>query len=183
MKLLFDFFPIILFFVAYKLGDIFIATTVAIVATLIQLLYGRIRHGMYEKSHLISFALILVLGSATLLLKDAMFIKWKTTAVYWVLGLMFLASQFFGKKSLIEHIAGHSIAIKKTIWKKLNISWGVFFIGMGFINLYVVYHFDTDTWVNFKLFGTLGLTLLFVLGQGLYMAKHLEQDKEKRCND
>lgn len=183
MRILLDFFPIILFFIAYKIGDIYIATCVAIVATLVQLIYGKVRQGTYEKSHVISFVLILILGGATLLMKDAMFIKWKTTAVYWVLGCVFIGSQFFGQKSLMEHIAGHSIEMKKAIWKKLNLSWGIFFLIMGCLNLYVVYHFDTDTWVNFKLFGTLGLTLLFVLGQGIYMAKHLEQDKEKRCND
>lgn len=176
MKFLFDFFPIILFFAAFKLYDIFVATSVAIVATLCQMLIARWQTGRFEKTHVISFFAILILGGATLILHNEVFIKWKTTAIYWILGLIFLLNPLFSKKTIMENLAGDKLKIPSTIWLKLNRSWGWFFTTIGFVNLYVMYHFDTETWVNFKLFGILGLTLLFVILQAIYMAKHINPE-------
>ncbi len=172
MKFLFDFFPIILFFIAYKWGGIYVATLVAMAASLAQVLWGRFRLGHFEKMPLITLVTLVVLGGATLLFRNEAFIKWKPTIVYWILGLGFLLSQWIGHKPAIQRIAENSIQLNPAAWPRLNLSWVVFFIGMGFLNIYVMQNFDTDTWVNFKLFGSLGLTFLFVLGQSIYMFRH-----------
>ena len=127
-----------------------------------------------EKSclNLISFLSILILGGATLLLKDDIFIKWKPTAVYWFLATALLFSQIFSKKPLMQHLAESTIQMPDKIWRQINLSWCIFFAAMGIANLYVVYNFDTNVWVNFKLFGTLGLTIVFITCQSIYMAKH-----------
>lgn len=174
MKLLFDFFPIILFFIAYKAVGIYAATAVAIVASLAQVGFTRLRHGRVERMHVISMALILVLGGATLFLQDEMFIKWKPTAVNWAFALAFLGSQFIGRAPLIARMLSESVTLPDEVWRRLNLSWVVFFLAMGAANLYVVYHFSTDTWVNFKLFGMMGLTFAFVIGQAFYLARHIQ---------
>lgn len=178
IKILLDFLPIALFFVAFKFFNLMIATQVAIVASLIQLLLLRLSTGKFQKVSLISFFSILVLGGATLLLKDDIFIKWKPTAVYWLLSLALLFSQIFSSKPIIQRLAEKSVSLPDRIWRQLNITWFIFFAAMGIANLYVVYNFDTAVWVNFKLFGTLGLTLAFILVQSLYMAKHSQTQSE-----
>lgn len=180
MKFLFDFFPIALFFIAYKLGDIYLATITAIIASLIQVAWSRYRQGKFEKLPLLTLGSIVILGGATLFFRDEMFIKWKPTAIYWVTSLAFLLSQFIGKKPLIQRAAEKTIQLNSKIWTQLNLSWSIFFGLMGCANLYVIYNFDTDTWVNFKLFGTLGLTLLFVIVQAIYMARHAQTDAEPK---
>lgn len=172
IKLLLDFLPIALFFVAYKFFNLMIATQVAIVASLIQLIWLRISTGKFQKVNLVSFLSILILGGATLLLKDDIFVKWKPTAVYWLLASALLFSQLFSAKPLIQRFGETSIQLPAKIWRQLNITWCGFFTLMGFANLYVVYNFDTATWVNFKLFGTLGLTFVFIIAQSVYMARH-----------
>ena len=174
MKLLFDFFPIILFFIAYKAVGIYAATAVAIVASLAQVGFTRWRHGRVERMHVISMALILVLGGATLFLHNEMFIKWKPTAVNWAFALAFLGSHFIGRTPLIARMLSESVTLPDEVWRRLNLSWVAFFVAMGAANLYVVYHYSTDTWVNFKLFGMMGLTFAFVIGQAFYLARHIE---------
>jgi len=172
IKILLDFLPIVLFFVAFKYYNLMIATQVAIVASLLQLIWLRLSTGKIQKVNLVSFLSILILGGATLLLKDDIFVKWKPTAVYWLLATALFFSQLFGKKPLIQHLGETGIQLPAKIWRQLNIIWGVFFGAMGVANLYVVYNFDTNVWVNFKLLGTLGLTLVFIICQSIYMAKH-----------
>lgn len=172
IKILLDFLPIALFFAAYKYFNLMIATQVAIVASLLQLVWLRISTGKLPKVNLVSFLSILILGGATLLLKDDIFIKWKPTAVYWLLGLALLFSQIFGSKPIIQRLGEKTVSLPDRIWRQLNLTWFGFFSAMGFANLYVVYNFDTSVWVNFKLFGTLGLTIVFIIGQSMYMAKH-----------
>lgn len=174
MKLLFDFFPILLFFIAYKFFGIFVATAVAMVASLFQVGYYWIRHHRVEMLHVITLVTILILGSATLLLRNIMFIKWKPTVIYWIFALAFLITQFFGPKTLLERMMDKQITLPQTLWKRLNLSWVIFWALMGIANLYVVYNYNTNTWVNFKLFGTLGLTIVFVIGQSYFMRKHIE---------
>lgn len=173
MKILFDFFPILAFFIAYKWGGIYVATGIAMVASLGQVLWSRHKKGRFEMMPLITLFTILILGGATLLFKNESFIKWKPTVVYWVLALVFLGSQYFGqRKPIMQRLAEDNIALPNFVWQRLNVSWVLFFLCMGVLNLYVANQFDTDTWVNFKLFGTLLCTLIFIIGQGIYMFKH-----------
>ena len=181
MKILADLFPIILFFIAYKLGDIYLATLVAILASGVQVLWSRYHNGRFEKLPLITLATLIVLGGATLILRNELFIKWKPTAIYWVLASAFLISQFIGKRPIIQRLIEQNISLPNRVWQQLNISWAIFFVLLGCANLYVVYNFDTNTWVNFKLFGTMGLTILFIIAQGIYISRHhkpvLESEK------
>jgi intracellular septation protein len=173
MKLLFDLFPIIVFFICYKLYGIYNATAFAMVAAVLQVLCYRLKHQRYERMHLVSLALIVVLGSATLFFKNPWFIKWKPTGIYWFSSLLFLGSSFLGNKPLIQKMMDANIDLPTKIWYRLNGAWCAFFVIMGGINLYVAYSFDTDFWVTFKLFGGIGFTLLFVFLQALYLTKHL----------
>lgn len=177
MKLLFDFLPIILFFAAYKWQGIYVATSVAIVATLLQVAIAWTRSRKVEPMHLITLALIVVFGGATLVFQDETFIKWKPTVLNWLFGLGFLLSQFIGKQTFIERIMGKQLSLPQQIWQRLNLAWVVFFLSAGAANLFVVYSFDTETWVNFKLFGMLGLTLFFVVAQSIFLSRYLPEAK------
>lgn len=177
MKLLFDFFPVVLFFIAYKVSGIYFATAVAIGASLIQVFSYWIKHRQIEKMHLITLILMLLLGGATLLFHDPTFIKWKPTGIYWASAVIFFASRFIGSKPLIQKMMEKNIDLPYAVWSRLNLAWVFFFSSMGAINLYVAYYYSTDTWVNFKLFGGMGITLLFVLLQALYLSKHIVEDK------
>lgn len=181
MKLLFDFFPVALFFIAFKMHDdpqrgILVATGVIIVATVVQVAITWASKRRVEKMHLVTLTLVVVFGGATLLLKDEIFIKWKPTVVNWLFAAAFLLSEFVGKKNLVQRMMDESVQLPDYAWRRLNLSWVVFFVTMGLLNLYVVYNFDTDTWVNFKLFGLLGLTLVFVVAQGFYLVRHMQDD-------
>ena len=178
MQFFFDLLPIFLFFLTYQVyNNLILATTVAIVTTSFQVIWFRWKHGKFGKVNVISFFSILVLGSATILLKNELFIKWKPTVVYWILGALLLSSHFFGKTPIIKRVAEHTFELPNHTWKQLNISWCIFFTTMGFLNLYVIYHYDTKTWVNFKMFGTLGLTLTFIIIQLCFIAKVIRMNK------
>lgn len=179
MKILFDFFPILIFFVAYKVFDIYVATAVAIVASILQVSITWWKTRKLEGMQLATLGIIVFFGGATLILQDELFIKWKPTVVNWLFGFAFLVSQFVGEKTLVERAMGANIQLPRPIWTRLNFSWVVFFISLGCANLYVMYNFDTDTWVNFKLFGMLALTVAFVVIQGLYLARHIKEPEAK----
>jgi intracellular septation protein len=178
MKLLFDLFPVVLFFAAYKFADIYVATGVAIVANIGQIAWLRLTGKKVEPMMWISLAIIAVFGGATLLLHDETFIKWKPTVLYWLFGAVLLGAQYAFGKNLIRAMMEKNVALPELIWQRLNLSWAVFFVAMGFLNLYVAYNYSTDTWVNFKLFGSFGLMLLFIIGQGLMLSKHAIEDKD-----
>lgn len=178
MKFLTDLLPVLLFFIAYKFYGIYPATIVAIVASVVQVGISWIKNARVETIHIVTMVLILVLGGATLTFHNDLFIKWKPSVINWVFALAFLGSQWIGTKPLTQRMLENNVKLPAIIWQRLNTSWVVFFTLLGFANLYVIYHFDTDTWVNFKLFGMMGLTLLFVLGQALYMANHIETEKK-----
>lgn len=178
MKLFFDMLPIIIFFIAYKVFDIYVATATAIVCVAAQIAFFYIRGQKPETMHWVTLIFIVFLGGATLYLQDEIFIKWKPTAVYWILGLIFLGSQFIGKKNLVQRMLDKNVELPQPVWTRLNMSWFAFFVLMGLLNIFVVYNFDTDTWVNFKLFGTLGLTILFVVVQAFFLAKFMPDNKE-----
>jgi intracellular septation protein len=217
MKLLFDLFPVILFFVAYKLFGIYVATTVAIAASAMQVLWVRLRRGRTERMHLATLALLAIFGGMTLALRDPTFVMWKPTIVNWLFALVFLVSQWIGDKPLVQRMMGHAVAVPDVTWRRLNLAWAVFFVVSGLVNLYVVYvgsgfyearealiaasghrdidlgqcteqftgavlalceraHISESSWVDFKLFGMMGMTLVFVLVQALYLARHMAED-------
>ncbi|MBU1191252.1 MAG: septation protein A [Gammaproteobacteria bacterium] len=180
MKILYDFFPIVLFFIAYKLYGIYVATATAIVATFVQVGLFWLRHRRFEKMHLITLGIIVLFGGATLILHDPVFIKWKPTIAYWMFAIAFLGSQFVGEKSLIERMMGHAIQTSRSVWTRLNLAWVLFFILMGCVNLYVAFNYSEDTWVNFKLFGLMGLTLIFVFGQGIVLSRYIPDEPDTK---
>ncbi len=176
MKFFLDLLPVVLFFVAFKVYDIYVATAVAMAAAAAQVGWTWLRHRRVERLPLITLGLILVLGGATLALQDETFIKWKPTVVNWLFAAVFLGSHFIGRTPMVQRMLGASMELPAPVWVRLNQAWVTFFAGMGLANLGAAYGFDTETWVNFKLFGMMGLTLLFVLGQGLYLARRLEAE-------
>ncbi|MFT5721395.1 MAG: intracellular septation protein [Motiliproteus sp.] len=176
MKLLFDFLPIAIFFGVYKYtGDIILATAVLIPATIIQMLFTWMRTHKIEKMQLVTLALVIVLGGATVLLQDKTFIQWKPTVVNWLFAVAFLGSQFIGAKPLVQRMMESAVALPAVIWTRLNLAWVLFFIAMGILNLYVVKTLSEEAWVNFKLFGMLGLTLIFIILQGIYLSRHISE--------
>ncbi|MDQ6976122.1 MAG: septation protein A [Mariprofundaceae bacterium] len=174
MKMLFDFFPVALFFAAFKLYDLYVATAVLMAASLLQTIVWWLIHRRFEKMHVITLVLVCLLGGATLLLHDEMFIKWKPSIVNWLFAAVFIGSHFIGKKVLVKRMMSDHIHLPEVIWLRLNIAWTVFFIAMGALNIFVVYNFDTDTWVNFKMFGLLGLTFVFVIAQSLMLSRYIQ---------
>lgn len=176
MKLLFEFVPVVIFFIALLKYDLYVATAVLMVAIAIQVALFWLVFKRVEKMHLITLALVEILGAATLILQNPLFIKWKPTVVNWLFAVAFLGSQFVSKKTLIQHMLDSKIELPTDVWRKLNWSWIGFFFFMGLANLYVAYQFDTITWAQFKVFGILGLTILFVIGQGIFLSKHISED-------
>lgn len=179
MKFLFDLFPVILFFVTYKVYGIYNATAVAIIATFVQIGWVWLRHRKVDNMLWVSLAIIVVFGGATLIFQDETFIKWKPTVLYWLFAaVLFLANQIFGK-NLIRVMMKEQIRLPEPIWLRLNATWAVFFSVMGVINLYVAYNYSTDTWVNFKLFGFMGLMFAFVILQAILLGKYVEKSDDQ----
>ena len=179
MKFLFDLFPVILFFVAFKVADIYTATIVAMIATIGQILWVYYRHRKIDAMQWTSLVLIVVMGGLTIFLQDKTFIQLKPTALYWLFAAaLFISAQFFNK-NWIEVLMGKQVTLKentaRNAWSKLNLAWSLFFLAMGALNLYVAFQFSEETWVNFKLFGTTGLLIVFVIAQGLWLSKHMEE--------
>jgi intracellular septation protein len=174
MQLLFDLLPVIAFFVAYKLTDIYVATGVLIVGVIVQTAVSLIRHRTVSPMLLTSAVLVLVFGGLTLLIHDSTFIKWKPTIVNALFAIAFGVSQFMRGPTIIQRMLGENLKLDDASWRRLNMMWIGFFVFAGAANLYVAYNFDEATWVNFKLFGLMGLTLVFVLLQGLWIARRTE---------
>jgi len=202
MKLLFDLFPVILFFITFKYSEknpeaaagwvatllgsaavdikqapILLATIVVIVATVAQIAWVHFRHGKVDKMLWVSLVLVVVFGGMTLIFQDETFIKWKPTILYWVFAGSMAFAALVLKKNPIKAMLGEQLTLPEPVWGKINLSWIAFFLFMGALNLIIAFNFPTDTWVNFKLFGGMGLLLLFVLGQGLMLSKYVE-DKQ-----
>ncbi|TXI20291.1 MAG: septation protein A [Nitrosomonas sp.] len=178
MKFLFDLFPVILFFVAFKAYNIFIATAVAIVAVIIQISWLWVRYRQVEKMMWLNLFIIIVLGGATLSFQDEIFIKWKPTVLYWLIATILLMSNHIFRKNLIQALLEKQMTVPEIIWNKLNLSWVGFFLLMGCINLIVAFNFTIDTWVTFKLFGATGLMLAFIVVQVLILGKYLKDDAQ-----
>ena len=185
MKFFFDIFPVVLFFVAFKFGDIFIATGVAIATTFAQIGWLLARGRKVDKMLWISLAIIAVTGGLTLLLRDETFIKWKPTIMYWVFAAGLGGSTLFFRKNLIRSLLTGQIRAPEAVWRRLNLSWIGFFVFMGFANLTVAFAFglSTETWVNFKLFGGIGLMLAFALLQGLMLSGYVGEDRVSDVKD
>ena len=209
MKLIFDFFPIILFFISFYqakflidntfIGNLInperpehinatiIATGVAIVASFIQVGYHWITTRKIERMHIFSLALITVLGGITILIGDPAFIQWKPTVLNWAFAAAFFLSIFIGEKNLVERMMGSQLDLPDYVWTRLNLSWVAFFLISGTANLYVAFYYDVEaqpdarmeTWVNFKLFGLMGLTIIFVILQAIYLARYLQEEEEE----
>jgi len=178
MKQLLEFIPVILFFIAYKFYDIYIATAVVIVATIIQVGITWFKYKKVETMQWVTLGLILVMGGATIYLQNEQFIKWKLTIIEWLFGLAFIGTQFFGKKLLVERMMGASLELPASIWKKLNLMWATFFISVGFINIYVMQNYNTDDWVTFKTFGVPGLMIVFIILQMVFIYKYIPDTEE-----
>ncbi len=200
MKLLFDLFPIILFFIAYKWGGanpdqasalltalglqlngaakpgVLLATVVAIVATFGQIAWVWAKHRKVDAMLWVSLVLIVVFGGATLWLQDEAFIKWKPTVLYWLFASALTLAPVLFKRNLIRLMMEKQLALPDIAWTRLNQGWAGFFTLMGGANLFVAFNYTTDAWVNFKLFGSLGLMVLFILGQSVYLARHLKEN-------
>ena len=213
MKLLFDFFPIILFFVSYYqahflientfvgqlinpdkpdfINATIIATGVAIIASFIQVAYHWINTRKFERMHLFSLALITVLGSITIFLGNPAFIQWKPTVLNWLFAVVFLGSMLIGEKPIIQRAMSDQISLPQNVWNTLNLSWVGFFFISGAANLYVAFYYNLgapdqdrmDTWVNFKLFGLMGLTIAFVILQAIYLSRHIIEDDDTPDGD
>jgi intracellular septation protein len=175
MKFLFDLFPVILFFIAFKLKDIYVATAVAIAATFVQVGWLKLRRKRVEPMLWASLGIIVVFGGATLALQDEMFIKWKPTVLYWLFGVVLAGAPLIARRNLVRAMLSDQVQLPDAVWARLNWSWVGFFAFMGAANLLVAYTFSTDLWVNFKLFGGMGLMLLFVIGQALVLARYVEE--------
>jgi intracellular septation protein len=175
MKFLFDLFPVLLFFAAFKFADIYVATAVAIGATFAQIGLLALLRKRIEPMLWVSLAIIVVFGGATLLLRDETFIKWKPTVLYWLFGAALTGSALLLRKNLIRSMLSAQVQLPEPVWSRLNWSWVAFFLFMGAANLLVAFNFSTDQWVNFKLFGGTGLVLLFVVGQAVFLARHVEE--------
>ena len=176
MRMLFDLFPLILFFIAYKLGDIYIATGVAIAASVAQIGWLKLRRQPVDNMQWVSLAIIVVFGGMTLLLQDETFIKWKPTVLYGLFAVVLLVSRYALGKNLIEAMMSKQVKLPDPVWDRLNLAWVVFFAFLAVLNILIANNFSTDVWVNFKLFGSLGLTVLFVIGQALYFSRHVQED-------
>jgi len=207
MKLFYDLLPVILFFVGYHNASLIaentpvgqwinpdqpevivatiIATGIAIVASFIQVAGFWLKNRRFERMHIFSFVLISGLGGITIVFGDPAFIQWKPTVLNWVFAGAFLVSQFIGHSNLVERMMGAQIKLPSAIWLKLNLSWVAFFIFSGFANLYVAFYYATeldektrmDFWVDFKLFGLMGMTLVFVIAQAFYLTRHIQEEK------
>lgn len=173
MKILFDLLPVILFFVGYKLFDIYVATAAAIVTTLALIVYSKLVHNKVDKMLLINGAIISVLGGITLLLHDKTYIMWKPTVLYWLGALILLVSQTVFKKNLIQQMMQKMLNPPDRTWRQLNWLWIAFLVGLGFLNLYIAFNFSENTWVNFKLFGVTSMLFIFMIAQTLVLKRYL----------
>ncbi len=179
MKILFDLFPVILFFIVFKVAGVFAATAAAIAATFVQVAWVKYHHGKVDTMLWVSLGIITVFGGATLLLHDETFIKWKPTILYWFFTATLLFSAFVLKKNLMRALLHEKMSLPDPIWHRLNLAWSGFFAMLGILNLYVAFNFSTDVWVNFKLFGATGIMLVFILVQAAMLAKYVEEDHKE----
>ncbi len=185
MKFLFDFFPLAAFLVAFYYPEnreqgIYLATYTIIVATFIQVFAYWLLYKKFEKMHLITFVVVIIIGGLTIYFHDERFIKWKPTIVNWCFALALIGSHFVGDKTLLQrmiNLVENKLILPDQVWRNINLSWGIFFIFTGFVNLYIAFNFSTEFWVNFKVWGMTGLNLIFLIGMGFYMYPYLKESE------
>ncbi|MBK9608533.1 MAG: septation protein A [Betaproteobacteria bacterium] len=178
MKLLFEFLPLILFFIAFKWQGIYVATGVAIAAAVLQFAWMKLRGRTISTMQWISLGVIVVFGGATLLLQDDRFIRWKPTVLYWACaGTLLVGRLFFNALWLQKVMPKDELVLPEAVWIRLTWAWIAFFAAMGCLNLYVGFNYSLDTWANFKVWWSMGIILAFSLAQGVYMARHLPGDE------
>lgn len=178
MKLLFEFLPLILFFIAFKWQGIYVATGVAIAAAVLQFAWMKLRGRTISTMQWISLGVIVVFGGATLLLQDDRFIRWKPTVLYWACaGTLLVGRLFFNALWLQKVMPKDELVLPEAVWIRLTWAWIAFFTAMGCLNLYVGFNYSLDTWANFKVWWSMGIILAFSLAQGVYMARHLPGDE------
>lgn len=178
-KILFDFFPIVLFFIAYKNYDLYVATAVVIAATFVQVAYSWFKYRKVETMQWVTLGLMTVMGGATLYLQDEQFIKWKLTIIEWLFGAVLLGSHFIGEKTIIEKMMGENLELPKRVWSVLNFVWALFFISVGLVNIYVMFTYTTEEWVNFKTFGVPAMMVVFILLQVIFMYKYMPEPESE----
>ena len=178
MSSVLEFLLLAAFFLSYLWKGIYVATAVIMAGSVVAVTFSWLRTRKVKPLLLITMVLALFLGSLTLFFRDPVFLKWKFSIVEWFLGLWILASQLTGKKSFIRLAMEESIKLPESVWSRLNIMWGVFFLFLGTLNVYVIYNFSTDAWVKFKFWGSTGLTLVFVVLQALYLSRHMPEQQE-----
>lgn len=181
LNLLYDFVPVALFFIIFKLYGIYAATVVGIIATAAQLLIRYLRTRVWDRQLLITFVVFVFFGGLTLYFHNPIFVKWKPTIIFWIFSIVLLTTHFVGKKPLMQRLLEPQLQksnafIPDNVWKKLNLSWMIFFFLLGSLNLYVAYGYSTDAWVNFKLYGTMGLLLTFSIIQSIFLARYLKNE-------
>tara|TARA_R110002167_G_scaffold90667_2_gene244150 strand:- start:69 stop:617 length:549 start_codon:yes stop_codon:yes gene_type:complete len=176
-KLLLDFFPIVIFFVVFKIYGIYYATGALMIASAVQISYLYLRYKKVEMMHVITLVLVVIFGGLTIYLHDDRFIQWKVSILNWLFAFILLASHFFMKKPVIRMLMEKNLELPDVIWKRLNMVWVVYFTILGAVNIYVAYNFSLNAWVNFKTFGLFGVTILFVIGQSFYLYKHMDHSK------
>jgi intracellular septation protein len=184
MQLFYEIFPVFLFFLAFKLYDIYVATVVGIVTTLLQVIATRYWTGKWDRKQVITLLVFVVFGGMTLYFHNPIFVKWKPTIVFWVFSLVILGSQLFTKKPIMQRLMENMLQGKGTvppfIWKKLNMIWAVFFISLGAINLYIAYYLSNDAWVNFKFYGVTGALFLFSIFQAFYLMRFMSETNSEK---
>lgn len=178
MKQLFDFIPLLVFFALYKLYDIYVATGALMVVTVLQMAFIWFRHRKLEKTQWLTLLLILVFGGFTLLFHDDVFIKWKVTVINLLFAGALLISQWGFNKPLIKQMLGKELQLPDLIWRRVNLAWAGFFALCAALNTYIAFHLPQDVWVNFKVFGLLGMTLVFTLLTVFYLYRHMPEEKE-----
>ncbi|CVA91852.1 septation protein A [Serratia marcescens] len=179
MKQFLDFLPLIVFFAFYKLYDIYVASGALIVATALALVFTWVKYRKVEKMTLITFLMVLVFGTLTLVFHNDLFIKWKVTVIYALFALALLISQWVLKKPLVQRMLGKELTLPDKVWSNLNLAWAVFFLACGLANIYVAFWLPQNVWVNFKVFGLTVLTLLFTLLSGIYIYRHMPEEQKK----
>ncbi|HEJ9093857.1 TPA: septation protein A [Serratia odorifera] len=179
MKQFLDFLPLIVFFAFYKLYDIYVASGALIVATALALVFTWVKYRKVEKMTLITFVMVAVFGTLTLVFHNDLFIKWKVTVIYALFALALLVSQLVLKKPLIQRMLGKELTLPQGVWNSLNLAWALFFLACGLANIYVAFWLPQSVWVNFKVFGLTALTLVFTLLSGVYIYKHMPEEQKK----
>ena len=179
IKILYDYLPVVIFYITFKKYGIYMACKVIIATCFLQMVYDRIKNKKWSKMLVTFFFLALIFAGSTILLHDPEYIKWKLSIAYWSLGVICCGSLFIGKGSILKSFLKGKVEMPSKNWVYLTLAWSLFFIALGFVNLYIIKHYDTNFWVNFKLFGTLGSTLAFLLIQAPFLAKYVIEDDKK----